>query len=192
MAIFLRIMDIYSNLPNLLGFLQWLPILNDGKLNVGEFNLPVMVEQPPENYSFIPPDVQLPGTKWLDNHRPVFTVTIDAVTSAHTLNTFLNRFINLCEYLESGKIPPRIGEANIEREMKKALLEVQQSELEPLVKNLVVILDKLIELLVTMFKIGNQNLGLGPTVFETLCLVSNKLGVSQIHHLKYFRFLVGE
>lgn len=159
-------------------FLQWLPILNDGKLNVGEFQLPVMVEHPPENYSYIPPDVQLPGTKWLDNHRPVFTVTVDAVTSVHTLNPFLNRFINLCEYLASRKIPPRIGESNIEREMKKALLEIQLSELEPLVKNLVVILDKLIELLVTMYKIGNQCLGLGPTVFETLCLVSNKLTVS--------------
>lgn len=164
-------------------FLQWLPVLNDGKLNIGDFVLPVMVETPPENYSFIPPDVQLPGTKWLDNHRPVFTVTIDAVTSVHTLNAFLDRFINLCEYLESRKIPPRIGESNIEREMKKALLEIQQSELEPLVKNLVVILDKLIELLVTMYKIGNQCLGLGPTVFETLCLVSNKLAVSTIVQL---------
>lgn len=158
---------------------QWLPILNDGKLSVGEFNLPVMVEIPPENYSFIPPDVQLPGTKWLDNHRPVFTVIIEAVSSVHTLNVYLDRFINLCECLESRKIPPRIGESNIEREMKKALLDIQQSELEPLVKNLVVILDKLIELLVTMYKIGNQCLGLGPTVFETLCLVSNKLAVSE-------------
>lgn len=170
---------------------QWLPILNDGKLNVGEFMLPVMVEQPPENYSYIPPDVQLPGTKWLDNHRPVFTVTIDAVTSVHTLNPFLNRFINLCEYLESRKIPPRIGESNIEREMKKALLEIQQSELEPLVKNLVVILDKLIELLVTMFKIGNQCLGLASTVFETICLVSNKLAVSlKIILIFVFSFLL--
>lgn len=136
-----------------------------------------MVEQPPENYSYIPPDVQLPGTKWLDNHRPVFTVTVDAVTSLHTLNPFLDRFINLCEYLESRKIPPRIGEANIEREMKKALLEIQQSELEPLVKNLVLVLDKLVELLVTMFKIGNQTLGIAPTVFETICSISNKLSV---------------
>lgn len=70
-----------------------------------------MVEQPPENYSFIPPDVQLPGkfgrkltnylqnkttvsyvgTKWLDNHRPVFTVTIEANTSVHTLDPHLDR-----------------------------------------------------------------------------------------------------
>ena len=137
-----------------------------------------MVEQPPENYSFIPPDVQLPGTKWLDNHRPVFSVTIESMTSVHTLDPFLDRFISLNECLKSKKIPPRIGEANIEREMKKALLEIQCSELEPLVKNLSVILDKLIELLVTMYKIGGQCLGLGPVVFETLCTISDKLSVS--------------
>lgn len=137
-----------------------------------------MVERPPENYSFIPPDVQLPGTKWLDNHRQVFSVTIDAVTSIHTLDVHLDNFFNLCEYLESRKIPPRIGEANIEREMRKALKEIDQTELEPLVKNLTVLLDKLIEMLVTIYKIGGQCLGLGPVVFETLCAVSNKLVVS--------------
>lgn len=163
----------------------WLPILNGdiGKLNVGEFNLPVMIEPPSSisNYSFIPADVNLPGTKWLDNHRPVFTVTIEAVTSTHTLNVYLDRFFNLCEYLESRKIPPRIGESNIEREMRKALKEIELSELEPLVKNLTVILDKLIELLITMYKIGSQCLGLGPHIFETLCLVSNKLAVSDLN-----------
>lgn len=140
-----------------------------------------MVETPPENYSFIPPDVQLPGTKWLDNHRPVFTVTIDAVTSVHTLNPYLDRFFNLCEYIASRKIPPRIGESNIEKEMRKALKEIQLSDLEHLVKNLTVTLDKLIELLITMYKIGGQCLGLGPQVFETICAVSNKLAVSLSH-----------
>lgn len=63
--------------------------------------------------------------------------------------------------------------------MKKALLEIELTELEPLVKNLIVLLDKLVELLVTTYKIGGQQLALGPTVFETLCLVSNKLNVSK-------------
>lgn len=147
-----------------------------------------MVEQPPENYSFIPPDVQLPGTKWLDNHRPVFTVTIDAVTSVHTLNSHLDQFLNLCECLENKKIPPRIGEANMEKEMKRSLNEIKSSELEPLVKNLTVVLDKLIELLITTYKIGGQQLSLGPTVFETLYLVSNKLGVS-FDGFDHFSFL---
>lgn len=141
-----------------------------------EYGRNLVVEKPPENCSYIPPNVQLPGIKWLDNHRPVFTVTIDAVTSLHTLNPSLNRFINLCEYLESRTIPPRIEELNIEREMEKALLEIQQSELEPLVKNLFVILDKLVELLVTMYKMFSQCLRLGPIAFEALCLVTNKFG----------------
>lgn len=155
----------------------WHPILLDGRLNIGDFTLPVMVEEPPENYSFIPP-VQLPGTKWLDNHRPVFTVTIDASTSIHTLNPYIDRFIALCDYLEARKVPPRIGEGNIEKEIKKALEEITKSDLEPLVKNLHVILDKLIEILVTSYKISGHFLGLGPAVFETLCKISQKLSVS--------------
>lgn len=62
--------------------------------------------------------------------------------------------------------------------MKKSLLDIHNSELEPLVKNLPVIMDKLIELLITAYKIGGQLLSLGPTVFESMCLVSQKLSVS--------------
>lgn len=87
------------------------------------------------------------------------------------------RFINLCEYLELKKIPPRIGEGNMEREMKHALLDIQKAEREALVKNLPIILDKLIELLVTAYRIGGQLLLLGPTVFEVLCSVSANLQV---------------
>lgn len=158
-----------------------------------------MVEPPPENYSFIPPDVQLPGTKWLDNHRQVFTVTIDAVTSVHTLNAYLDRFISLCDCLENKKIPPRIGETNIEREVKKSLLEIHLSDLEPLTKNVVVIMDKLIEMLTTTVQIGGKTLDLGHTVFEAMCLVANKLAVreprcmaSEIlnsHQNMYFSFI---
>ncbi|XP_053694976.1 dedicator of cytokinesis protein 7 [Sabethes cyaneus] len=153
----------------------WLPILKDGHLNVGEFNLPVMVEEPPDNYSFIPPDVQLPGTKWLDNHRPVFSVTIDAVTSVHALDDYLDKFIYLCECLDMRKVPPRIGEGNMEREFKRTLQELQSADQEKLVKNLQVILDKLVELLVTTYRIGGEALSLGQTVFETICQISDKI-----------------
>jgi hypothetical protein len=114
----------------------WLPVLQDSRLNVGEFNLPVMVDNPPENYSFIPPDVQLPGTKWLDSHKPVFSVSVSAVTSVHTLDPYLDKFIFLCECLAQRKVPPRIGEGNMEKEFKKALHELQKSSQESLVKNL--------------------------------------------------------
>lgn len=68
----------------------------------------------------------------------------------------------------------------MEKELKKAIMEIQQSETEPLVKILPVVLDKLIELLTTTYKVCGQILSLGPTVFESLCLVSNKLAVSTI------------
>ncbi|XP_055593172.1 dedicator of cytokinesis protein 7 [Uranotaenia lowii] len=157
----------------------WLPVLKDGHLNVGEFNLPVMVEEPPDNYSFIPPDVQLPGTKWLDNHRPVFSVTIDAVTSVHAMDDYLDKFIFLCECLDHRKVPPRIGEGNMEREFKKSLQELQAADQEKLVKNLQVILDKLVELLVTTYRIGGEALSLGQTVFETICQISDKISFLQ-------------
>lgn len=152
--------------------------MQDGKLSVGEFNLPVMVEEPPENYSFIPPNVQLPGTKWLDNHRPVFSLSIAAVTSVHTLNPYLDKFITLCEYLETRKVPPRIGEGNLEKEMKKALLEIHLSDIEPLIKHLPMILDKLLELMGMTYRVGAETLILDSTVFVTLCQISQKFSVS--------------
>lgn len=155
-----------------------MPILQDDKLCVGEFNLPVMVEEPPENYSFIPPDVQLPGTKWLDNHRPVFSVSVEAHSTVHTLNPYLDKFIVLCEYLASRKVPPRIGEGNMEREMRKALREIHLSDCEPLIKHLPVIMDKLLELMVTTYKVGGETLTMESTVFMTLCQISKKLSVS--------------
>lgn len=51
-------------------------------------------------------------------------------------------------------------------------------------KNLTVIMDKLIELLTTMLKIGGQTLALGPTVFEAICLVSNKLAVRKTKNIQ--------
>lgn len=70
----------------------------------------------------------------------------------------------------------------MEKEMKKALLDIQIAEREALVKNLPIVLDKLIELLVTTYKIGGQVLYIGPTVFEILSLVSANLSVSDLFY----------
>lgn len=152
----------------------WLPILTDGRLNIGEHALPVMIEEPPPNYSYIPP-VQLPGTKWLDNHRPVFNVFVEASTSIHTLDPYLDKFFTLCECLETRKIPPHIGESNIEKEFKKALVNLKEAELIQLVKNLQIVFDKLIEMFVTTYKIGGQVLSLAPIIFESICQLLEKL-----------------
>lgn len=64
--------------------LKWLPLFQENRLLAGEMILPVMMEPPPDNYSYITPDVLLPGTKWVDNHKGIFTVHLEAVTSVHT------------------------------------------------------------------------------------------------------------
>ena len=63
----------------------WLPLLRDNRLVTGDFSLPVSLEKPPPSYHTLPPDVQLSGMKWVDNHKGLFSVTLQAVSSVHTL-----------------------------------------------------------------------------------------------------------
>ena len=63
----------------------WLPLLRDGRLTVGDFSLPVSLEPLPGHYSMLHPDVQPQGMKWVDNHKGLFNITVDAVSSVHTL-----------------------------------------------------------------------------------------------------------
>lgn len=99
--------------------LQWIPLMQHGRLRTGSFSLPVSVEKPPPSYSVLTPDVsvfkdivwlsvllplpaplwcdwvlngwnvtllqvQLPGMKWVDNHKGVFNVEVTAASSVHT------------------------------------------------------------------------------------------------------------
>lgn len=146
----------------------WLPVFRDGRLQTGEFCLPVMMEHPPPNYSYIPPDVLLPGTKWVDNHKGIFVVVLDAMSSVHTQDKYLDKFLSLCAALEDGSIPPRIGEANMESALKTSILELTHAKSEPLVKFLPVILDKLVLLLVRPPAVGGQLMNIGQTTFEAL------------------------
>jgi len=38
---------------------------------------------PPANYSYITPDVALPGIEWVENHKGLFTVHLEPVSSIH-------------------------------------------------------------------------------------------------------------
>ncbi|MED6276066.1 Dedicator of cytokinesis protein 6, partial [Characodon lateralis] len=62
----------------------WIPLMQHGRLRTGSFSLPVSVEKPPPSYSVLTPDVQLPGMKWVDNHKGVFNVEVTATSSVHT------------------------------------------------------------------------------------------------------------
>ena len=74
---------IIINLLSNLFPLQWIPALKDGRLNLGEFALPVAADKLPQSYSMLAPDVQLPNMKWVDGHKPVFSCSLHTESSVH-------------------------------------------------------------------------------------------------------------
>lgn len=158
----------------------WIPVLIDGRLNIGDFNLPILLHEPPASYSYISPDVNLPGTKWLDNHKQLFNVVLDAYSTVYTDDQYLCKFFYLVQCLEGKKIPAHIGsEANMERELKKSFHDLQCSDLNALVKNLQLVMDKLLELMVSTYKIGSHVMAIQSNVFEAICSIADKMFVLQ-------------
>ncbi|VDM56495.1 unnamed protein product, partial [Angiostrongylus costaricensis] len=62
---------------------SWLPLFRDGRLTTGDFNLPICLDRLPASYGYLSPDVALPNVRWLDGHRPAFTLSITAVSTVH-------------------------------------------------------------------------------------------------------------
>lgn len=152
----------------------WIPLLSVDRLRSGELSLPVMMEPPPSNYCYITPDVLLPGTRWYDNHRGVFLVNIEATSSVHPQDKYLDRFLSLCASLEEGTLPPLYGETNIELELKKSIAELNNAKMEPLVRFLPLVFDKLLTLLVRPPVVDRGTLNLGQALLESIAnLVQN-------------------
>ena len=72
----------------------WLPLLDDNKrLVVGDISLPVSSERLPSDYYRVHPRVQLPTIKWLDGHKDLFSVSLKAHSSVHTMDAPLDNFL---------------------------------------------------------------------------------------------------
>ncbi|XP_040270913.1 dedicator of cytokinesis protein 6 isoform X6 [Bufo bufo] len=159
----------------------WIPLMQHGRLRTGSFSLPVSVEKPPPSYSVLTPDVQLPGMKWVDNHKPVFTVDLVATSSVHTQDPHLDKFFTVVQVLEEHGFPFRlkdviITESNVESELKSSMGNLRLAALGPAVCFCHQLLDKLILLIVRPPIIGGQIVNLGRAAFEVVALL-----VSQIH-----------
>ncbi|XP_066258807.1 dedicator of cytokinesis protein 7 [Euwallacea similis] len=153
----------------------WLPLLRDGRLVSGEFCLPVMLEPPPRNYSYIPPDVFLPGMKWLDNHKGLFTVILDTMSSVHTHDPPVERFFAVYDYIHTGIIPTRLGEVGSEKELTSSMVALAGARPETIVKHLPQLFDNVIELLAKPPRISGHVINVGSTCFETLCLLLDSI-----------------
>uniref|UniRef100_A0A8C6TBE8 Dedicator of cytokinesis 7 n=1 Tax=Neogobius melanostomus TaxID=47308 RepID=A0A8C6TBE8_9GOBI len=158
----------------------WIPMLQNGRLRTGNFCLPVSLEKPPQSYSVLSPDVPLPGMKWVDNHRGVFNVEVVAVSTIHTQDQYLDKFFALVHALDEHMFPVRIGdmrimENSLEAELKTSIAALNSAQLEPVVRFLHLLLDKLVLLVVRPPVIAGQIVNLGQASFEVMASLVNRL-----------------
>ncbi|XP_047215228.1 dedicator of cytokinesis protein 7-like isoform X5 [Girardinichthys multiradiatus] len=158
----------------------WIPLMQHGRLRTGSFSLPVSVEKPPPSYSVLTPDVQLPGMKWVDNHKGVFNVEVTATSSVHTQDPHLDKFFTLVYVLEEYSFPFRlkdviITEANMEGELKASIAALRGAQLDTCVRFLHQLLNKLIQLIVYPPVIAGQIVNLGRAAFEAMALLVNQI-----------------
>ncbi|XP_073686240.1 dedicator of cytokinesis protein 7 [Garra rufa] len=169
----------------------WIPLMQHGRLRTGSFSLPVSVEKPPPSYSVLTPDVQLPGMKWVDNHKGVFNVEVKAASSVHTQDPHLDKFFTLVYVLEEYSFPFRlkdviITESNVETELKASMAALKGALLDTCVRFLHQLMSKLILLIVHPPVIAGQIVNLGRAAFEAMALLVNQihknLEGNQDHH----------
>uniref|UniRef100_A0A8C6PPJ1 Dedicator of cytokinesis 8 n=1 Tax=Nothobranchius furzeri TaxID=105023 RepID=A0A8C6PPJ1_NOTFU len=167
----------------LIGY-SWLPILNRDHLQTGQFCLPIILDRLPFNYSLHAPEVATPSITWMESHKELFNLEIQAVSSVHSEDNHLKRFFTLCHALEGGVTFPlwvigeKIPENKLEHELKLSIIALSSSRLEPLVLFLHQVLDKLFTLIMQPILIATQT-GRGTIAFESLASIVNSLHNSQ-------------
>uniref|UniRef100_A0A8C2KJK9 Dedicator of cytokinesis 8 n=1 Tax=Cyprinus carpio TaxID=7962 RepID=A0A8C2KJK9_CYPCA len=162
---------------------SWLPLLNNDRLQTGQQCLPIILDKLPVNYSLHSPEV--PPVKWLENHKGLFSLELQAVSSVQAQDKHLERFFTLCHALEGKTIfPIRVGDEKIsenmfEHELKLSIISLSSSGLEPLVLFLHQVLDKLFRLIMQPMVIAGQTANLAQIAFESVVSVVNSLHNSQ-------------
>uniref|UniRef100_A0A3Q4MRI1 Dedicator of cytokinesis 8 n=1 Tax=Neolamprologus brichardi TaxID=32507 RepID=A0A3Q4MRI1_NEOBR len=171
----------------LIGY-SWLPILNIDRLQTGQYCLPIILERLPVNYSLHTPEklpLQVPPVKWMEGHKGLFNLEIQAVSSVHTQDNHLERFFTLCHALEGGVTFPvrireeKIPENKLEHELKLSIIALSSSSLEALVLSLHRVLDKLFTLIMQPMVIAGQTANLAQIAFESVVSIVNSLHNSQ-------------
>ncbi|CAB3399746.1 unnamed protein product [Caenorhabditis bovis] len=93
---------------------SWIPLYRNGKIKSGDFQLPVCGQKPPVPYGYLDSSNALPSLKWIDNHRPIFNVTLKVISSVHAQDDHLVEFFTNVASLSSNnpKNPP-VNEATL-------------------------------------------------------------------------------
>ena len=155
----------------------WIPIYQNGSLQTGLFELPVMLDPPSSQIRMSPTDHSLPNTRWVDNKKPIFTVDIIPATTVHALDAYLDPFLNLTANLQLGQNPgsPQTEQKAMEDSLLKRINDLYNARVEPLVKFLPLVLDKLLLLMVKPPSYAGHVLNVGQAAFNAMAAIVNKL-----------------
>ncbi|XP_051893532.1 dedicator of cytokinesis protein 7-like isoform X2 [Pristis pectinata] len=151
---------------------SWLPILDNGHLRSGSFELPVCLEKPPSQYSVT--STSLAGVKWLDNRKTVFKLELRPVSTIYPQDKNLERFFSLCENVGEHHSVPQQTEA-----LRQAVSAISQVQLEELVRFLYVVLDKLLPLLILSSRMATEGALVSKEIFEMLIEIVDRLHNSE-------------
>ena len=92
-----------------------------------------MLDPPSPALRYIPIDsgAAPPGTKWVDNKKPIFSVELTACSTVHPLDTYIDGFLNLTATLQLGQNEANLAgnERTMEDELVKRLSEVHTPRL---------------------------------------------------------------
>lgn len=155
----------------------WLPLCREGKLMIDDFSIPVSVDKLPPSYSILFPDTNLPNMKWVD-HKGLFNVSLRSMSSVHTQDDKLEKFLYNCRMTLEQKLPPRRTESQFENDLRLSIQDIPKSKGENLVQFLPLVLDRLLYLMVRPPILGGQQVNIGQPAFEGIILV-----VKRVHEL---------
>lgn len=162
-------------MESLVGF-TWLPLLQNGHLHVGEMSLPVSMDKLPSNYTLLSTESNVPGVKWVDGRKTVFSVVVKCLSTVHTMDRHLDTFFTMCNVIDKGAV----GRTDdIDQRIRRSMMAVaQDAKLVSLVHFLHVVLNKFIQLFVRPPVINGQVINLGTTCFEALANLTVRLHLS--------------
>ena len=150
---------------------QWIPVFKDGSLQCGLFELPVMLDPPSAENRLSSTDNSHANAKWVDNkvseeieliknfctttfkilQKPIFTVELTPATTVHSLDRYIDSFLNMTASLQLGgwSSKPSSSVEQIEDKLVRCIQEVPRARIDPLIKFLPLVLDKLLLLMVS-------------------------------------------
>lgn len=171
----------------------WLPLWRDDCLQTGSFSLPVLAEAPTPGYSFLSPNSDsLPNAKWIENHKPLFVVHLEAYSSIFAQDPYVDRFFRITSSLDSQtSMASYLHSTNFYEEFSRAITGLTNASTDTLVKFVHLILNRLILLMVRPPQIFcNQNKSMPNSIksFRTLIFETTVMVVNKINNALYIDY----